>query len=51
MTTIIGALASVLVGGAVAAVTVIGIVNGQVSSAADSPANVNQPAIQYGTTK
>lgn len=40
---------SILIGGAVASVTVIGLVNGQVNTPAEVTSNVNQPAITYGT--
>lgn len=50
--TIVGAIASILVGGAVAVVTVVGLVNTQTGpTAADSPANVNQPVVEYGTSE
>jgi hypothetical protein len=50
--TIAGAVASVLVGGAVATVTVIGLVSAQTGpSSNESPANVNQPVVEYGTVQ
>lgn len=49
--TIAATLGSVLVGGAVAAVTIVGLVSSQTSAEGASPANVNQPVVQYGTTE
>lgn len=50
MGNIIAAIASIVVGGAVASVTVLGLVNSNVNSSADSPGNINDPVIAYGTT-
>ncbi len=49
--TIAATLGSVLVGGTVAAVTVVGLVTSQTSVKGDSPANVNQPVVEYGATE
>lgn len=49
MGTIVSTIAAVLVGGTVAAVTVVGVVNSQTSAPDQSPASVNSPAIQYGS--
>ena len=48
---IIGAIASLLVGGTVAAVTVMGLASSQVNSPADNTADVNAPIIDYGSTQ
>ncbi len=49
---IAGAIASVIIGAVVAAVTVIGLVNSQTGpSTSTSPANVNQPIVEYGTSE
>ena len=47
--TIIGAIASLLVGGAVAAVTVVGLVSGSVDSTSDTPGDVTAPVVDYGS--
>ncbi len=47
---IIGTIASVVVGGVVAAVTIVGVVSGTVNSSADHPVNVSTTTIPYGTT-
>jgi hypothetical protein len=49
--TILGTVAAMIVGGAVAAVTVVGVVSSQTSPSGDSPANVNAPVVQYGATQ
>lgn len=49
MANFITGFVSILIGGAVASVTVVGLVNGQVNTPADVTSNVNQPAITYGT--
>ncbi|CAB4741664.1 hypothetical protein GCM10027270_22300 [Nocardioides ginkgobilobae] len=51
MGTILGTVAAMIVGGAVAAVTVVGVVSSQTSPQGDSPANVNAPVVQYGATQ
>ena len=52
MGTIIGAVASLLIGGVVATVTVVGLVSGSVNSTSDDPGDVTAPteSIDYGTT-
>jgi hypothetical protein len=45
---IIGGITALLLGSAVAGATVFGLVSSQTSAPAQSPANVNQPVIQYG---
>jgi hypothetical protein len=47
---IVSTIASVIVGGIVAAATVIGVVNSQTGAHDDSPGNVNQPVVSYGST-
>ena len=51
MGTIVGTIVSLIVGGAVASVTVIGLVNSQTGPVDHSPANINQPVIQYGSNR
>ena len=43
-------VAAMIVGGAVATVTVVGVVSSQTSPQGDSPANVNAPVVVYGST-
>ena len=50
MGTIIGTIASLIVGGAVATATVIGVVSSQTGAQGASEANVNQPVVSYGST-
>lgn len=45
----VSTLGAMVVGGAIASATVIGLVNSQTSPSGDSPANVNQPIIEYGS--
>jgi len=50
-TGIIGTLVSLVVGGTVAAVTVVGVVSSQTGAPSESPGNSSEPAasvIQYG---
>jgi hypothetical protein len=49
MGTIIGTIASVIIGGIVASATIFGVVSSQTSAGGESPANVNAPVIDYGT--
>jgi hypothetical protein len=49
LSNIITGFVGILVGGAVASVTVVGLVNGQVNRTADVTSNVDQPVITYGT--
>ncbi len=44
------AFASVLVGGGLAGATIVGLVNSQTAPPAQSPASVNNPVLEYGTT-
>lgn len=46
----IATVASVLAGGAIAAVTVVGVVSHTVDSGASHPASVSQSTIAYGST-
>jgi hypothetical protein len=48
---IIGSIVSLLVGGAVAAVTIVGLASSQVNSPAETTANVDAPVIDYGSTE
>jgi hypothetical protein len=45
----LGTVASIIVGGAVAAVTVVGLVTSTVDSHSDNPGSVSGSAIQYGS--
>jgi hypothetical protein len=47
--TIVGTIAALVVGAAVAAATVFGVVSSQTGASGDSPGNVNQPVIEYGS--
>ena len=47
--TILGTVAAMIVGGAVATVTVVGVVNSSTSPPDTSPVSVNAPAIDYGS--
>lgn len=49
MGTILSTVAAMIVGGAVATVTVVGVVNSQTSPPESSPASVNAPVIDYGS--
>lgn len=44
------ALGSILVGGAVATVTLVSLVSAQTGADGESPADVNEPVVEYGTT-
>jgi hypothetical protein len=46
---ILSTIAAMVVGGSVAAVTVVGLVNSQTAAPDQSPASVNSPAIEYGS--
>lgn len=46
MNSLIGAIVGVVVGGGLAAATVVGVVSSQTAT----PASVNQPVVDYGTT-
>lgn len=47
---IVGSVASIVVGGVVAAVTIVGVVSNNVNGS-DHPANVNSATIPYGSTQ
>lgn len=52
MTTIVGALGALILGGAVGTFTLMGVVNNQTSPQGDSPANVSEEAeVSYGTVE
>ncbi len=46
---VVATATTTVVGGVVAAVTVVGLVNSSTGTDGPSPANVNQPVVQYGT--
>lgn len=48
---IIAAIGSLVVGGAVAGVTIFGLINGQVNSPADFTGDASNPTIDYGSTE
>ena len=49
-TSVLVTIGSLVAGGAVAIVTIVGLVNSQTSASGPSPANSNQPVtINYGT--
>jgi hypothetical protein len=48
--TIVGTIASLIVGAVVASATVFGVVSAQTGASGDSPGNVNQPVIDYGSS-
>lgn len=53
MRTVVSTIAAMLVGGAVATFTLVGVIDAQTSGPDQSPANVNAPAdeqITYGST-
>ncbi len=51
-TTIIATIGSLLAGGVIAAVTVVGLVSSQTSPSGQSPTDVTQPVkIDYGSTQ
>jgi len=47
---ILGTLGAMIVGGAVASVTIVGVVSATTGTDGDSPANVNAPIVEYGST-
>jgi hypothetical protein len=49
MGTILGTIIAAVVGGTVAAVTVVGLVSSQTAAPDESPASVNSPVINYGS--
>lgn len=48
-TTILGTLGALVLGAAVGSVTIIGLVDSQTSPSGQSPANVNNPTVAYGS--
>ncbi len=51
-TSIIATIGSLIAGGAIAVVTVVGLVSSQTSASGQSPTDVTQPVnIDYGTTR
>lgn len=50
MKTVLSTFGSLVIGGVVAAATIFGVVSSQTAPQGDSPVNVNQPVIEYGTT-
>jgi hypothetical protein len=53
LTTIVGTLGALILGGAVGTFTLMGVVNNQTSPKGDSPASVSSPQdeISYGSTE
>ena len=49
MGAILNTIAAMVVGGAVAAVTIVGVVGSQTAAPEESPTNVNAPVIEYGS--
>ncbi len=49
MGTILTTIGSLVLGGVVAAATVVGVVSSQTAGPENSPTNINAPAIEYGT--
>lgn len=49
MGAIVSIVASVLIGGAVASATIVGVVSSQTAAPDKSPASVSQPIIEYGS--
>lgn len=49
MGTILGIVASVVVGGAVATATIVGVVSTQTATPEKSPVNVSEVGIEYGS--
>jgi hypothetical protein len=47
--TIVGTIAALVVGAAVASATVFGVVSSQTNASGESPGDVNQPVIEYGS--
>ena len=50
MGAILSTVAAIVVGGVVAAVTVVGVVNSQTAGPDTSPGSVTSPQIDYGST-
>lgn len=49
MNSILGGIAALIVGSGLAAATVFGVVSSQTSPSGQSPTNVNQPVVPYGS--
>lgn len=49
MGSVIGTVASIIVGGVVATVTVVGVVNSQTSAPEESPGDVHNISVEYGS--
>lgn len=49
MNPIVMSIVGIVVGGTLAAVTLIGVIESQTDGPDQSPANVSQPVIDYGT--
>lgn len=49
MGTIVGTVASLVVGGIVASATIIGVVSSQTGADGASPGDVNNPVVEYGS--
>lgn len=47
---IVGAVAALVIGAGIAGASVFGLVNSQTSASGPSPANANDPVVNYGTT-
>ncbi len=47
---LVGPIASVVAGAALAAVSVFGLISSQTAAPSQSPANAEAPAFDYGTT-
>ncbi|WP_177191538.1 hypothetical protein [Nocardioides luteus] len=50
MGNIIAIVASILVGGGVAAATIVGVVTSTTNDTVENPPSVSQSTVQYGTT-
>lgn len=50
MSAFLAPIVSVIAGGVLATVTVIGVVSSQTSAPSESPANVQEPTVDYGST-
>ena len=48
---LIASIVSLLVGGTVAAVTVVGLISSALDSPSDQPGNVDEATVPYGTTQ
>ena len=49
--TVVGSVVTVVAGGAVAVVTIVGLISNQVDSASDHPGNANSTTIDYGASR